>query len=218
MVNKNQCPHCLKYISVQYHRFNDGSYALDQSDKESNRVFIEMIHCPACKKIILIMNTNHKDKIIKSEYIIPKNKNSNLDTTHIPNNLVKDYLEACSIIPLSSNASATLSRRCLQSLLKEKGYKKYRLKDSIQELLDEKTLPLEIANNIDYLRKLGNFGSHETNDVKTTEIIDVEPVEAEWLLTILESLFDFYYITPEKNKQERNKLNEKINKSKNIKK
>lgn len=45
------------------------------------------------------------------------------------------------------------------------------------------------------LRQIGNFSVHEQTQA-TGEVIDVEEVEAEWLLELLLVAFDFYYVTP----------------------
>lgn len=60
------------------------------------------------------------------------------------------------------------------------------------------------------MRNIGNFAAHPIKSTNTGEIIDVEPGEAEWLLDVLEGLFDFYFVQPAILKAKRDKLNQKL--------
>ena len=71
-------------------------------------------------------------------------------------------------------------------------------------------LPSHLAGAIDAIRNLGNFAAHPLKDTNTGEIVDVEPGEAEWLLDVLEQLFDFYFVQPEVLGRKRDELNEKL--------
>ena len=44
----------------------------------------------------------------------------------------------------------------------------------------------------------------------TGEVVDVEPGEAEWLLDVLEGMFDFYFVQPAILKKKRDSLNTKL--------
>jgi|SRR5690242_16813913 hypothetical protein len=101
----------------------------------------------------------------------------------------------------SPKASAALSRRCLQTLLREEAKTKAKdLVEQIQEVLDSGKLPSYLAENIDAIRNIGNFAAHPIKSTNTGEIVSVEPGEAEWTLDVLEELFDFYLIQPAKAK------------------
>ncbi len=111
----------------------------------------------------------------------------------------------------SAKASAALSRRCLQNVLRTAaGVKPADLYDEIQQVIDSKTLPTTIADSIDAVRVVGNFAAHPIKSKSTGEIVDVEPGEAEWNLEVLESLFDFYYVLPAKAKAKKDALNKKL--------
>jgi Domain of unknown function (DUF4145) len=108
-----------------------------------------------------------------------------------------DYSEACLVLPDSEEASAALSRRCLQHLLREKsGAKKGDLANEIQQVLDSGKLPTYLAEDLDAIRNIGNFAAHPVKATNSGAIVDVEPREAEWLLNVLEGLFDFYFVQP----------------------
>jgi hypothetical protein len=97
----------------------------------------------------------------------------------------------------SAKASAALSRRCLQHILREVEKVKYSdLNSEIQEVLNRGKLPSHISESIDAVRNIGNFAAHPIKSKSTGEILPVEPGEAEWTLDVLESLFDFYFVQP----------------------
>ena len=110
---------------------------------------------------------------------------------------------------MSGKACAALARRCLQFILKSKGDTKKRdLADQIDEVLDE--LPSELAANVDAIRHVGNFAAHSIKSTSSGEIVDVEEGEAEWLLDVLEELFDYYYVAPVQANARRAALNAKL--------
>ena len=129
----------------------------------------------------------------------------------IPEHLANDYAEACLTLPDSPKASAALSRRCLQTILREKaGVKRSDLVNEIQQVLDSGKLPSHIVESLDGIRNIGNFAAHPIKSTATGEIIEVEPGEAEWNLDTLESLFDFYFTQPAATKRKRDALNAKL--------
>jgi hypothetical protein len=118
----------------------------------------------------------------------------------IPAALRADYQEACLIRDLSPKASATLSRRCLQRMIRDFcGISKGRLLDEIKELehrVNSGQAPagvtIETVNAIDQVRTLGNIGAHMEKDVNL--IIDVEPKEAQLMIELVEMLFKDWYV------------------------
>jgi len=148
--------------------------------------------------------------IKKQILVYPKNTARNFDLTNIPQDMAEDYEEACMVIGDSPKASAALSRRCLQAILREQGFKAKSLAQEIQKVIDSKTLPSHISDSLDAIRNIGNFAAHPTKDTNSGEIVPVEPGEAEWNLDVVEALFDFYYIQPAKMKIRKDALNKKL--------
>ena len=112
---------------------------------------------------------------------------------------------------MSPKASAALSRRCLQNLLRDAAKVKHSdLSKEIQEVLDSNALPSHLAESIDSIRIIGNFGAHPNKSLSTGEILPVEPHEAEWNLEVLEELFDFYYVKPAVTAAKKTALNAKL--------
>jgi hypothetical protein len=73
-----------------------------------------------------------------------------------------------------------------------------------------KDVPSYLAQAIDAVRNIGNFAAHPLKDTNTGEIIEVESGEAEWLLEVLEALFDFAFIQPIRLEQKKSALNQKL--------
>jgi hypothetical protein len=111
----------------------------------------------------------------------------------------------------SPKASAALSRRCLQALLRAAaGVKPGDLAKEIQQVLDSGTLPSHLSTIIDAVRNIGNFAAHPQKSVSSGLVLPVEPEEAEWNLDVLEALFDHYYVLPAVTAAKRANLNAKL--------
>jgi len=129
----------------------------------------------------------------------------------VPEPYAGNFREACVVLPGSTNASAAISRRCLQSLLlNEGGAKKGRLENQIEEVVDSKQLRPQLAENLHYVRKVGNLAAHETKNQQTGEVVDATQEEAEWLLEVLEGLFDHYFVEPRREQARREKFDARI--------
>lgn len=127
----------------------------------------------------------------------------------VPEHVRKDYAEAAEVLPISEKASAALSRRCLQTVLREAGgSNKTDLSDQIEEVLP--SLPKAIQESVDHIRVIGNFATHPIKSKSSGEMIAVEPGEAVWNLDVLDMLFDFYYVVPKKVKEKREAANRKL--------
>lgn len=210
-----KCPHCITEI-------HDASQAVAVGHDKDGNWFVTRVLCPACQRITLKLvcgtttcETHHGGTRVLGagpEYLIrPKTAFRTPAAPEVPTNLADDYREACLVIGDSPKASAALSRRCLQSLLR--GIAKVapgNLSTEIQQVLDERKLPSHIAEAIDGIRNIGNFAAHPTKSTSTGEIIEVEPGEADWNLDVLESLFDFYYVQPAVTQRKKDALNKKL--------
>jgi hypothetical protein len=177
--------------------------------------------CAACGRIIITLGeVGHAvartgggtvTPIGTLKLVYPKGISRSPIPSEVPPEFATDYREACLVLPDSEKASAALSRRCLQNVVREKaGVKKGDLANEIQQVLDSKQLPGHLAEDLDAIRVIGNFAAHPIKSTHTGEIVDVEPQEAEWLLNLLEGLFDFYFVQPARAKAKRDALNAKL--------
>ncbi|MBA7478070.1 MAG: DUF4145 domain-containing protein [Dehalococcoidia bacterium] len=116
---------------------------------------------------------------------------------YIPEAILDDYNEACLIKDLSPKASATLSRRCLQGIIRDFWkVKPGRLVDEIEQIKDK--VDPDTWKAIDSVRSVGNIGAHMEEDINL--IVDVEPNEAELLIGLIEILLRDWYIAREQKK------------------
>jgi hypothetical protein len=137
---------------------------------------------------------------VKQVRAYPMSTNRRPTPKDVPTEIKEDYEEACRVLPISEKASAALSRRCLQAILRGQGYGQHDLARQIDALLAEpnpsKSIPTGLRATVDAIRNFGNFSAHPITDQTTLQVIDVESGEAEWCLDILEEMFDHYYVKP----------------------
>jgi len=203
-----KCPHCLVGLPNQL----DRQYIA--GDKSGNWHIGYQI-CTECENIMIYIDEPHNfsGQVMQiSRMVYPKGiTRKPLPTEINGEEIVEDYKEACLVLADSPKASAALSRRCLQYLLREKaGVKKATLADEIQQVLDSKQLPSYLSESLDAIRNIGKFAAHPIKSKSSGEVVDVEDGEAEWNLDVLEGLFDFYYVQPAILKKKREELNKKL--------
>jgi hypothetical protein len=129
----------------------------------------------------------------------------------VPDPYRQDFVEACEVLSLSPKASAALSRRNLQAIIRDKaGVKEKDLNFEIQAVIDSGKVPTHISEGLHAVRQIGNFAAHPIKSTSTGEIVDVEEGEAEWNLDVLESLFDFYFVQPAIAAKRKADLNKKL--------
>lgn len=209
-----KCPHCLtefhdNRIETSLGRDRDGEWVLLKQD------------CPACKRMVLAIgaydvgqaqNGSFYRQGQKQAYLVrPRVANRPPPPPEVPATFAEDFREACLVIGDSPKASAALSRRCLQHLLREIAkVKPGNLANEIQEAIDSGKLPSHIAESIDAIRNIGNFAAHPMKSTSSGEVLPVGAGEAEWNLDVLEGLFDFYFVQPAVLKKKRDALNAKL--------
>jgi hypothetical protein len=212
-----KCPHCLVEVHVE------GECLPITKDRDGEWV-VEVYICPnsKCKRSFIYLINSEKVNLtdgshtyltgIKQKILIrPKGINRSPISNDVPTIFLQDYIEACLVLPDSPKASAALSRRCLQNILREKAMVKHSdLANEIQETLDRNLFPSYIADIIDAVRNVGNFAAHPIKSKQTGEIIEVEPGEAELNLDVIEALFDFYFVQPALIAKKREEINQKL--------
>lgn len=211
----NKCPHCSTVIK-KYYEF----LPLIESDADFWQWQLLHYLCPECGRIVIELQYYEVHRTESSEsraerptiiQVYPKGTARKPVPPEVPEDFTKDYKEACLVLADSPKASAALSRRCLQHLLREKvGIKPSNLSKEIQDVIDNEALPSYLADDIDAVRNIGNFAAHPIKSKNTGEVLPVELGEAEWNLDVIESLFDFYFVLPAQARKKRETLNRKL--------
>ncbi len=202
-----KCPHCLE----SYHPQTTFHCLEGDAEWWWNVIWQQ---CPSCSKYVIELEQRDQiDPTILHRIMLvyPKAAARTPPPQDVPPVYAQDYREACLVLTDSPKASAALSRRCLQNLLRDKAkVKPSSLSAEIDEVMKSDQLPSHLNEAIDAIRNIGNFASHPTKSTNTREILEVEDGEAEWLLDILEGLFDFYFTQPAILGRKRDALNAKL--------
>jgi hypothetical protein len=210
------CPHCAATMHlVEERRTGKRRLSLPDEDDPSDEFFeVRYGYCPACSRIVVVMDegivlgggTTDIDSIV----LYPKMSVRPV-ATEVPDPYARDFKEAAAVLNLSPKASAALSRRILQHVLRDNcGVKPGNLGKEIDEFIQKPGVPTHLAEAVDAVRNVGNFAAHPIKSTSTGEVVDVEPGEAEWLLDVLDSLFDFAFVQPSRLKTRKDALNQKL--------
>lgn len=197
-MNTEKCPHCLVTIYAERERLSlpsDGFHYW----------WLEQASCPSCNRLILWLGQalhSGTEGSVSTRLVYPKASGRPPVPSEVPDEFSEDYVEACLVLSDSPKASAALSRRCLQHILRDKAMVKHgNLASEIQEVISGNTLPPAISELLDLVRQVGNFAAHPNRGTQTGEIVPVEPHEAEWCLEVIELLFEFYFVLPEQSER-----------------
>jgi hypothetical protein len=159
---------------------------------------------------VVLVEPGTNSSTIETTLLFPKRVMKHLPK-EVPEKFTADFREAHDTLDVSPKASAALSRRCLQNLIREQeGIIKHDLMDEIRELLSRNKLPVYIAEDLDSIRNVGNFAAHPIKNTNTGQIEDVETGEAEWTLQVLEEVLLFYFCQQAISKARRDALNQKL--------
>jgi hypothetical protein len=228
-----RCPHCeyrvhvdWKYDGIVYEDLGEsGMSAYRDPEGKFEHIGREVVQgkCPECDGLIVGLRVGEcylnevgelKLREISPEpgflLLYPKTA-ARSKPPEVPPEIWTEYAESRAVLEASPKASAALSRRIVQTILRNcHDIKRRNLADEIQVFIDMPSVPGPLASAVDAIRAVGNFAAHPTKSLRTGEIAEVEPEEAEWLLEVLESLFDFTFIQPERQKRMTERLNEKL--------
>lgn len=221
------CPYCNRAQTVTSDQHDVREDIIHNSDSVYGVVTarIETVRCAneECKELYLSFSLCHlisnrysergwdAGEPIRSWVLLPESS-AKPQPSYIPRPLIDSYKEACRIRDLSPKASATLSRRCLQGMIRDFCNVKERtlLKEIevLRQLVDSGQGPQHVLSDtvdaIDDVRNVGNIGAHMGEDIN--KIIDVEPTEAQTLIGLIELLFEEWYIRRENRKKQLEQL------------
>ena len=141
------CPNCSASMSLMYTFGTLGSVSI-----------IDCWKCPECGKQIMWLNElsdvtldsgNLERKLVSTTLLFPKHPIKQIPQ-EIPEEFATDFREAHDTLDLSPKASAALSRRCLQTVIRQQeDIRRPSLRDEIQQLLAKNVLPRYLADDLD---------------------------------------------------------------------
>ena len=196
------CPYCRQVATIRPENVSSDIHAFDKN----NNIGLIGIHsyvtiCPnsKCREFTITAELYKVkyDGIYKTlgnpllRWKLKPQSSAKPFPDYIPAPILQDYNEACLICALSPKASATLSRRCLQGIIRDFWrISKARLIEEINELKGK--IDSTTWQAVDAVRSMGNIGAHMEKDINL--IVDVDPEEADMLLRLIEVLLDEWYI------------------------
>lgn len=202
-----KCRYCGHDQEVSDQNYNEAVAEIHNANSKHGAIFgvVLTIACSNrdCQELALVFSLHHR--IGQNQAIIGEDNRQPIQfwrlflesiakqqPDYIPETIVADYKQACRIRDLSPNASITMSRRCLQGMIRDfwnvKGERN--LSDEIKAIKDR--VQPATFEAIDAARKIGNIGAHMEKDVKL--ILDFEPKEAQALIDLIEMLFKDWYV------------------------
>ncbi len=213
-----KCPHCNVGIKIEIERAD--TYELKHAS-DTKRLGIEISHgfCSECNELIVIFKRGEY-KFIEGEgelisireesFLYPKFSQKIVDQL-VPITYREAFNEANTVLAVNPKASAALSRRLLQSILRDE----YNITDrdlikQIEKFIVLPNIPSYVSEAVDAIRNIGNFAAHPNKYLNSAEIVEVEHGEADWLLDVLEALFDITFVQPKQTQGKKDKLIAKL--------
>lgn len=170
------CPFC--------HAFSQMNWFARSSNSSRNGQIQEVI-CSRCNRssiwrITDITSTPAGFNLNKGEMVYPQINTAPPPGDDMPNEVMKDYNEAASVLPNSSKAAAALLRLGLQKLCIHLGEKGENINADIRSLSSKGVVPPTVITAADTLRITGNCAVHP-GEMSDSDIDDI----AEKLFSLL---------------------------------
>jgi hypothetical protein len=133
------CPHC----GIAFHDEWATVNVRAPTNEDRSNWSASITRCPGCKEeTIRILHVSNPAGYAQPHVLLdfvayPKAINRKPTPKEVPSEIKEHYEEASPLLPFSSKASAALSRRCLQSILRSHGYTQQDLAKQIDALLGE---------------------------------------------------------------------------------
>lgn len=175
-------------------------------------VQFDWMHCanPECRQLIVRghstqtrLTSGVPEETTETWFAHPRRASRPLDplVSQKAPELADDYAEASAILDISPRMSAVLSRGILADLLeRHAGLDDYNLSDRVDKFRADTRHPSMLREHMHHFREIADFGAHtQRND--QDQIIEVDRDGAEWMLDYLERLFDYFIVSPEKDRE-----------------
>lgn len=197
------CPYCNQVATITDSNASYDLHSFDNGNKDGDlaiRTVVVVCPNPPCREYTIIASLsktrfNGNTRVLSGDPIeawqLRPKSHSKPFPAYIPQAILGDYKEACLIVNDSPKASATLSRRCIQGMIRDFWkISKPKLINEIKEL--EGKIDSSTWRAIDGVRSVGNIGAHMEMDINL--IVDVDPDEAKALIGLIEFLVKDWYI------------------------
>jgi len=197
-----ECPHCARMVTIVASMRSNANHVLGIQNFDGPQILnTRFVVCPnpECSRATLTaelraaepLGHGYRATTLVQSWTLKPDSHARVFPDFVPKQIRDDYVEACKIRNLSPKASATLSRRCLQGIIRDFWQvKPRRLVDEIDDIKDK--VDSVTWDAITAVRKLGNIGAHMEKDVN--EIVDVVPEEAQLLIHLIETVITEWYV------------------------
>lgn len=200
-MSSSKCPFCKSFFThtqstvvekTSFFEFEQTLPGINYTSPSKDQVTVIHMKCPNCNQYIVRLE-GIGSLLDGLDIPIYPRSDANLLPEYVPEPIRQNYEEAYLIADLSPKASATLSRRCLQTMIRDffkvqHGKLQYEI-NQIKEKIAEDSFEALIA-----VKSVGNVGAHPTVDPELDIIIDIEPGEAKQLLELVEMFVDEWYV------------------------
>ena len=194
-----KCPYCHTSANENWKE------QFVQEDK-AGRWSVDSTICPepACHLLVIrmrkeVFEAGHGWVQFRDPTLVKPRAIERLLSPVVPDPYAADYREATAVLHDSPKASAALSRRIMQAVIRDLAkVRKGTLYAEIERVIKSKRLPTQLSDALHRVREIGNAAAHPIRSKHTGDLFEVEPGEAEWNLDTIDLLFDFYFVMPAK--------------------
>lgn len=181
-----ECPHCHSEYTTKPHYFALG-------EDQDGTWQISSARCDVCDR--LIVNVCLKDGPSYPGWPQPLSRPDL--PAEVPGEYADDYHAACRVSVYSPESAAALGRRALHRLLATKANAgNDGLLDQIRRVVLGSEMPPYLKQGLQTFVRVARLDTNPSKSQSPDTLAAVAPGEVEWLLDLLESLFELYFIQP----------------------
>lgn len=195
------CPHCD--TKATYTAFYDPRENV--RELKEGRLYHVLVYCDnkKCGRVTLLIykgvtkttTRGRKYEYVDTELVDQYPKRTPKPHKSIPRQVADDYVDAITCFDIGAwKASVVMCRRALQGSMIEKGAKKDKLWEQIDELYEQEIITKSIKDWAHEIRLTGNIGAHPDKD----GLEDVTKEDAKELIDFMEEYLNYVYVMPSK--------------------
>jgi hypothetical protein len=195
-----QCPHCRYEFEAKPHKFSLG---IDRDGTWQ----VASTRCPTCDRLIVNLCTDSGC----TYPAWPATLSRPWLSADIPAGLAAEYHTAAQVLAYSPEAAAAIGRRLLSGFLADyldagdDG-----LAEQIEAVLTSALLPPYLKDALATWADVAKLDPDQTKSALPQTLVAVEPGEAEWLLDVLDLLFELHFELPARMQRKVDALEEQI--------